>query len=123
MAKSTHYIVEQRVKKVAKLLIAGQSSEEIVLFSSAEWEVGERQAEKYLSRARTLIANSVKKEIGYDYAKAIVRYEEIYKLSFERKDYKTAISVIKEITALQGLNNKLQIEHAGEINFICSIPD
>ncbi|QQR99292.1 MAG: hypothetical protein IPK18_03490 [Sphingobacteriales bacterium] len=104
------------------MLIAGKSSDEIVHYSSDSWNIGERQAEKYLHKARALITQSIKKEINYDYAKAIIRYEELYKLSFERKDYKTAMSVIKEITALQGLN-KLQIEHAGEINFICSIPD
>lgn len=122
MPKSSKHIVEARVKEVAKLLITGKSSEELVHYSSENWSIGERQAEKYLQKARALITQSVKKEINFDYAKAIMRYEELYKLSFERKDYKTAMSIIKEITALQGLN-KLQIEHAGEINFICSIPD
>lgn len=122
MSKSTQYIVETRVKEVAKLLIAGKSSEELVHYSSVSWNIGERQAEKYLHKARALIAQSVKKEINFDYAKAIMRYEELYKFSFERKDYKTAMSIIKEITALQGLN-KLQMEHTGKIKFICSIPD
>lgn len=122
MPKSSKHIVGARVKEVAKLLIAGSSREDIVHYSSVSWNIGERQAEKYLQKARALIAQSVKKEINFDYAKAIMRYEELYKLSFERKDYKTAMSIIKEITALQGLN-KLQMEHTGEVNFICSIPD
>ncbi len=87
-----------------------------------KWKVSDRQIDTYLSRARQLIELSVRRKVEYDYAKAVRRYEELYKLSMERKDYKTALSVNKELTALQGLF-KQQMEHSGEIKFICSVPD
>ena len=95
---------------------------EIVLYCSENWNIGERQADKYFSKARTLIEQSVKKQVAYDYAKAVRRYEELYRLSIEKKDYKTALSVNKELTTLQGLF-KIKVEHSGNIEFICNIPD
>ncbi len=50
------------------------------------------------------------------------RYEDLYRLSIEKKDYRTALSVNKELTTLQGLY-KQEIQHSGEIKFICSIPN
>lgn len=122
MTKSTQHIVEQRVKVVAKLLITGKSSEDIVHFSSVEWAVGERQTEKYIQKARVLISQSVKKEINYDYAKAIMRFEDLYVSCIERKDFRTALAVNKELASLQALY-KCQIEHSGQVQFVCSVPD
>lgn len=122
MQKADKNEVALRIKTVATMLINGVSREDIVLYSSESWEIGERQTDKYIARAKKLVEKSVKKELKYDYAKAIRRYESLYKLSIEKKDYKTALSVNKEITALQGLF-KQQIEHSGEVQFICSVPD
>jgi len=122
MQKADKNIVEQRIKDIATLLINGNSREVIVLHCSENWSIGERQADKYIARAKVLVEKSVKRKLEYDYAKAVRRYEDLYKLSLEKKDYKTALAVNKEITTLQGLF-KQQIEHAGEIKFICSVPD
>ena len=122
MQKADKNIMKQRIKEVATMLIKGNSREDIVLYGSENWEIGERQADKYISRAKILVEESVKKRLEYDYAKAVRRYEDLYKLSFEKKDYKTALSINKELTALQGLF-KQQIEHSGEVTFICNVPD
>jgi len=122
MQKADKNIVEQRIKDIATLLINGNSREVIVLHCSEKWNIGERQADKYIARAKVLVEKSVKRKLEYDYAKAVRRYEDLYKLSLEKKDYKTALAVNKEITTLQGLF-KQQFEHAGEIKFICSVPD
>lgn len=121
MQKADKNIVELRIKHIATMLINGNSREEIGLYSSENWNIGERQTDKYIARAKELVEKSVKRKIEYDYAKAVRRYEDLYKMSLERKDYKTALAVNKELTALQGLF-KQQIEHAGEIKFICNIP-
>lgn len=122
MSKADKSTVEQRIKEVSVMLINGSSREVIVLHCSKYWSIGERQADKYIVRAKTLVEKSVCRKLEYDYAKAIRRYEDLYRLSIEKKDYKTALSVNKEITALQGLL-KQQVEHAGEVQFICSVPD
>lgn len=122
MPKSDKNTIERRIKSISSMLINGNNREFIVLYCSENWNIGERQADKYISKARTLIEQSVKKQVAYDYAKAVRRYEELYRLSIEKKDYKTALSVNKELTTLQGLF-KIEIEHSGNIEFICNIPD
>ena len=122
MLKSDKNTIERRIKSISSMLITGNNREFIVLYCSENWNIGERQADKYISKARTLIEQSVKKQVAYDYAKAVRRYEELYRLSIEKKDYKTALSVNKELTTLQGLF-KIEVEHSGNIEFICNIPD
>ena len=122
MPKSDKNTIERRIKSISSMLINGNNREFIVLYCSENWNIGERQADKYISKARTLIEQSVKKQVPYDYAKAVRRYEELYRLSIEKKDYKTALSVNKELTTLQGLF-KIEVEHSGNIEFICNIPD
>lgn len=122
MSKSVKFIVIQRVRVVTGLLINGNSREDIVQYSSENWNIGERQTDKYIHKAKELVEKSVKKNIDYDYAKAIRRYEDLYKLAIDRKDYRTAITANKEITALQGLF-KQQLEFSGDIKFICSVPE
>ena len=120
MPKSDKNTIERRIKSISSMLINGNNREFIVLYCSENWNIGERQADKYISKARTLIEQSVKKQVAYDYAKAVRRYEELYRLSIEKKDYKTALSVNKELTTLQGLF-KIEVEHSGNIEFICNI--
>lgn len=122
MPKADKSTVEQRIREVSVMLINGDCREFIVLYCSENWNIGERQADKYISRAKTLVEKSVKRKLEFDYAKAVRRYDNLYKLSLEKKDYKTALSVNKELTSLQGLL-KQQVEHAGEVQFICSVPD
>ena len=122
MPKSDKNTIERRIKSISSMLINGNNRDFIVLYCSENWNIGERQADKYISKARTLIEQSVKKQVAYDYAKAVRRYEELYRLSIEKKDYKTALSVNKELTTLQGLF-KIEVEHSGNIEFICNIPD
>lgn len=122
MQKSDKKTVEQRIKDIATMLINGSSRDVLVLHCSEKWNVGERQADKYIARAKALVETSIKRKVEYDYAKAVRRYEDLYRLSLEKKDYRTALSVNKELTALQGLF-KQEVEHTGTIEFICSIPD
>ena len=122
MKKSDKSTVIQRIKDVAKMLINGNSREDIVLHCSVNWDIGERQTDKYILRAKGLVEKSVKRKIEYDYAKAICRYEDLYKFCIDKKDYKTAITVNKELTNLQGLN-RVKVEHSGNIEFISNIPD
>jgi len=92
-----------RVAEVARLLIKGNSREDIVQFSASIWKIAERQTDKYIQRANEQIENSIKRNVNRDYAIAILRYAEIYKIAMEKQQLKTALSAIKEMTALQGL--------------------
>lgn len=122
MEKSSKHTVNQRINEVVDMLIEGRNRFKIIQYGSTYWNIGERQIDKYIARARDLIQLDVKKNIEYDYAKAIRRYEELYNKAIENEDYRLALSINKEISTIQGLH-KIQIEHSGDIEFISNIPD
>ena len=103
MAKSNGYTVTQRVNKIAELLLNGYSRWDIVQYSATNWKICERQVDTYLQRATELIELSVKRRIGFEFAKAIRRLEDLYKKAMSKGDLKTALNVNRELSALQGL--------------------
>lgn len=120
--KADKTIVEQRINELVKMLLKGSDREEMFLYCSENYGIGERQTDNYIQRAKDKIELSVKKSVEYDYSKAVRRYEDLYKASLNKEDFRTALAVNKELTTLQGLY-KLQVEHSGDIQFICNIPD
>lgn len=122
MKKSSKYIVNQRITEVVDMLIAGKNRNAIIQYGSDCWNVGERQIDKYIAKARDLIQSDIQKNIEYDYAKAIRRYEELYNKAIENEDFRLALSINKELTNLQGLS-KVQLELSGNVQFISNIPD
>lgn len=122
MAKSSKHIVNQRINEIAEMLIEGKSRNGIIQYSSGCWELGERQIDKYIAKARDLIQQEITKDLGFDYAKSIKRFESLYHKAYEGKDYRLALAVNKELSTIQGLY-KIQIEHSGNMEFISNIPD
>lgn len=122
MIKSSKQVVNERIEKTSQLMIDGKSRADIIQFSSENWKIGERQVDKYIAKAREFIQSEITRNIEFDYAKSIKRYENLYQKAIECKDYKLALSVNKEISNLQGLS-KVQIEHSGNVEFISNIPD
>ena len=120
--KSTKAIIAKRVQEVSISLIAGESRFAIVQNGSKKWKITERQVDKYIDRARTTIQKEVIKDLEYDYAKALRRFEDLYRIGMEKENYKLAMSANREIVKLQSLT-KVQLEHSGDINFITNIPE
>ena len=62
--KSTNTEVEERVNTVYQLLLESHSRFEIVQYGAENWGVQARQVDKYLARARQLIAadSEIKRE-------------------------------------------------------------
>ncbi len=122
MKKSSKNTTNQRVSEVSEMLIKGQTRSNIFHYTSVNWKVGARQVDNYIAKARVLIQNDIIKNLEYDYAKAIKRYESLYNRALDLEDYRLAFTINKELTNLQGLN-KIKIEHSGNIEFISNIPD
>lgn len=122
MAKSSKHIVNQRINEITEMLIEGKSRNGIIQYGTGHWEVGERQIDKYIARARNVIQKEIVKDLEFDYAKSLKRFESLYYKAIEGKDYRLALAVNKEISTIQGLY-KIQIEHSGNMEFISNIPD
>jgi hypothetical protein len=75
--KADKTIVEQRINELVKMLLKGNDREEILLYCSEHWRIGERQSDKYILRAKNKIELSAKRSVEYDYSKAVRRYEDL----------------------------------------------
>ena len=84
--KSDGNTVTVRVAEIATMLINGSCRADLLQFIAEKWNVGERMSDNYIKRAKEEITLSVKKDIQYDYAKAVRRYEFIYQKVIDKKD-------------------------------------
>jgi len=120
--KSTNAQILERVKEVINLLINGNSREDIVQYCTAQWKIKERQTDTYIKKAKKHIEEKVEKEIDYNFNLTILRMNNLYKKSIDKKDYKTALSIQKELAQLLQLyDTKLKIET--DVKFINNIPE
>ncbi len=83
--RSTKEVITKRVAEISTLLLRGESRDRIIHFSTANYEIKERMTERYIAKAQLLIEKSVEKKVEYDYAKAIRRLDELYRLSMDKK--------------------------------------
>ena len=112
----------KRISEIAQMLIQGRSREAVLQFTAENWTIGERTTDTMLADARKLIAETVIKDVNYDYALAIARLNSLFIQCQERRDYRTCVTIVKEMAALQGLA-KMQVEHSGQVTFISNIPE
>ncbi len=120
--RSTREVITKRVAEISTMLLNGESRERILHFSTANYGIKERMTERYIAKAQLFIEKSVERKVESDYAKAIRRLEELYRLSMKKEDIKTALLINKELTQLQGLH-KIKVENSGNIEFVSNIPD
>lgn len=120
--KATKFEIAMRIQQVQTMLLKGETRAWILQNCAEHWGLRERQSDNYIRRAKEefLASNSDKLELNH--AKAIRRLELLLRRSFDNKDDKTALIIVKEIATLQGLY-KTQIEHSGKVEFISSVPD
>jgi hypothetical protein len=122
MAKSCQNIVNERIAKISELMIEGKSRQNILQFNSENWNLSERQIDNYIGKATAIIKQELIKDSEFSLSKAIKRFEYIYQRAIETKDYRLAMQTNKEICTVQGLT-KIEIEHSGNITFVCNVPD
>jgi hypothetical protein len=93
--KSTNLQIQERVNTVYQLLIKSYSRFEIVQYASEKWDVGDRQADEYLARARQLIAKDSEIERPEWLAAAIARLVEYEKRAGREENLQVAIKALE----------------------------
>ena len=108
MAKSTDMEVAKRVDVVFKLLIQGLRRSDIIRYidENTEWGVSESQIDNYIKKATIEFKTSAKIDHDTEMGKAMSRLNKLFSKAYNDKDYKTCLSVQKEINELARL-----IEH------------
>ena len=114
MSKASNAEIELRIQTVAEMLIKAQGREKILRYCADNWNIQERQADEYISRALDKIKKNrefidIQQEL--DLQKA--RYEDLYQKNYTIQDYREARQVLDSIAKLLGLNEpeKHEVDH------------
>lgn len=94
--KSTNKEIDDRVNTVYELLLKAYSRTQIIRFCSDNWNVGERQAENYMARARQLMQLDAELERPQWLAAAIARLQEYERRASDKNQITTAIKALED---------------------------
>jgi hypothetical protein len=94
--KSTNTEIDERVNTVYDLLLRAHSRTQIVRYCSENWDVGERQAENYMSRARQLMALDAELERPQWLAAAVARLQDYEREARAKGNLSIAIKALED---------------------------
>lgn len=94
--KSTNVEIDERVNAVYDLLLKAYSRTQIVRYCSDHWNVGERQAENYMARARQLMQLDAELERPQWLAAAIARLSEYERRAGESNQLSVALKALED---------------------------
>jgi hypothetical protein len=94
--KSTNVEIDERVNTVYDLLLRANSRTQIVRYAAETWQVSERQADLYMTRARQLMALDAELERPQWLAAAIARLHEYERRASDKDQINTAIKALED---------------------------
>lgn len=108
--KSDNVELNRRINIIAEMLLKGFSKEKIVRYSSENFNVGERQTETYILKAKETIKQVADKNVEMNIALALGRFNDLYEKSYKIQDYRECRQVQESINKLLGLNEPEKVE-------------
>ena len=94
--KSTNVEIDERINTVYDLLLRAYSRTQIVRYCAEHWNVGERQAENYMARARQLQQLDAELERPQWLASAISRLQNYERLARDKGNLSIAIKALED---------------------------
>jgi hypothetical protein len=94
--KSTNVEIDERINTVYDLLLRAYSRTQIVRYCAEHWNVGERQAENYMARARQLQQLDAELERPQWLASAIARLQDYEREARAKGNLSIAIKALED---------------------------
>lgn len=94
--KSTNAEIDARVNAVYDLLLRAYSRTQIIRHAAETWQVSERQAELYMSRARQLMQLDAELERPQWLAAAIARLQEYERRASDKNQISIALKALED---------------------------
>jgi hypothetical protein len=110
--KSTHAIVDQRVSKIADMLLSGYTRSIILRYiaENTDWKVKTRQVENYIQKANDRITKDNLLQLSRNKILAVARYLLIFREAMEKGDYSNAIKAHNSVDNITGVKAPDKIE-------------
>ena len=107
MSKASNAEIELRIQTVAEMLIKAQGREKILRYCAEKWNIQERMADNYISKALDKIKKNkefldIEQEISLQKA----RLEDLYQKNYTIQDYRECRQVLDSIGKLLGLGSE-----------------
>lgn len=106
--KATKAETQLRISQIYKMLLSGVGRAEIIQYGSKNWEIGDRQTDDLIARTNKIFEANAEVIRDREFGKSISRLNDLYMRSMQVQDYKTCLSVQKEVIALLGLSAPLK---------------
>jgi hypothetical protein len=103
MAKANKAQIEERISEVFTLIVGGTESGRICRFMSEKYNISTRTVERYIAEATERIIALSRPKQPVELGKAMARLENLYNVSYRLHDYRTCLSIQKEINTLLAL--------------------
>lgn len=94
--KSTNVEIDERINTVYDLLLRAYSRTQIVRYCAEHWNVGERQAENYMARARQLQQLDAELERPQWLAAAVARLQDYEREARAKGNLSIAIKALED---------------------------
>lgn len=102
--KATNAECNKRVNTIYKMMLAGADRAEIIQYGAETYELGERAVDDLIFKVNIAFEEASKHIREAEFGKALTRLNNLYARSLKVQDFKTALSVQREINTLLGLN-------------------
>jgi len=96
--------MDKNISIVMQLLLDGLRSDEIVAYMETEYGLKEATIKKHITAANKSLQTEIKIDREYQVNVAMLRLNELYRLSKKKQDYRTCLAVQDKINILLGLN-------------------
>ena len=104
MAKSDKATVLRRVQDVLRLVLAGAEFADIRQYASdQDWQVSGRQVRRYMESAYGQLASAAKRDRDQLLGRHLMQRRALYARCLKGNDLRTALQVLRDEAALQGL--------------------
>jgi hypothetical protein len=104
MAKSDKATILRRIDDVTRLVLAGAEFADIRQYASDQvWQVSQRQIRRYLEAAYKRLAQTTKRDRKQLLGRHLMQRRALYARSLKGNDVRTALQVLRDEAALQGL--------------------
>ena len=103
------------VETIYAMLQKGYVTNDILRYTAEHWDMGKRTGEEYLARARDKMAKIVDEDMKHEYQLAVEQLKIDYFEAKERRDFKLASIIRKEINEVTGIK-KFNINLTADVN-------
>lgn len=107
--KSTNAVIESRLNVVTKMYLQGYSRAEILRYSAVYFKIKNRNADKYILKAKNAIKEIASQEKDYQRCLAFARFEDLYKNAYKDGNLAACQSIQCSINRLMGLNADINV--------------